>query len=78
MSINLYPIFLPLSLPHLNHGGGGLLTKSCLNLATTWTVVCQAPLSMEFAGQHWSVLPFPSPGDLPDPGISIADGFFTD
>ena len=34
------------------------------------TVGLQAPLSMEFSRQeHWSGLPFPSPGDLPDPGI---------
>ena len=37
---------------------------------TTWTVACQAPLSMEFSRQaYWNGLPFPSPGDLPDPGI---------
>ena len=35
-----------------------------------WTVVCQAPLSMGFSRQeYWSGLQFPSPGDLPDPGI---------
>ena len=35
-----------------------------------WTVACQAPLSMKFSRQeHWGGLPFPSPGDLPDPGI---------
>ena len=35
-----------------------------------WTVDCQAPLSMEFSGKEYgSGLPFPSPGDLPDPGI---------
>ena len=35
-----------------------------------WTVTHQAPLSMEFSRQeYWSGLPFPSPGDLPDPGI---------
>ena len=35
-----------------------------------WIVVCQAPLSMGFSKQeYWSGLPFPSPGDLPDPGI---------
>ena len=51
-------------------GGGGLVTKSCLTLATPWTVACQAPLSMGFSRQeYWSGLPFPSPGDLPDPGI---------
>ena len=38
--------------------------------ATPWTVVCQAPLSMGFSRQEYcSGLPFPSPGDLPDPGI---------
>ena len=37
---------------------------------TPWTVAYQAPLSMGFSGQeYWSGLPFPSPGDLPDPGI---------
>ena len=51
-------------------GGDGLVTKSCLTLATSWTVACQAPLSMGFSRQeYWSGLPFPSPGDLPDPGI---------
>ena len=39
-------------------------------LATPWTVARQAPLSMEFSRQkYWSGLPFPPPGDLPDPGI---------
>ena len=38
--------------------------------ATTWTVAYQAPQSMGFSRQqYWSGLPFPSPGDLPDPGI---------
>jgi len=37
---------------------------------TPWTGACQAPLSVEFSRQeYWSGLPFPSPGDLPDPGI---------
>ena len=37
---------------------------------TLWTVACQPPLSMGFFRQeYWSGLPFPSPGDLPDPGI---------
>ena len=54
--------------------------------ATPWTVACQAPLSMEFSRQeYWSGLPFPSPGDLPDPRIepvsfafpALAGGFFT-
>ena len=37
---------------------------------TPWTVACQAPLSMEFSRQeYWSGLPFPPPGNLPDPWI---------
>ena len=40
------------------------------SLATPWTVDHKAPLSMEFSRQEdWSGLPFPSPGDLPNPGI---------
>ena len=48
-----------------------LLHFSNKNLLTTlWTVVYQAPLSMGFSLQeYWSGLPFPSPGDLPNPGI---------
>ena len=48
-----------------------------------WTVACQAPLSMGFdQREYWSGLPFPSPGDLPNPGIepaspALASGFFT-
>ena len=43
--------------------------KSCLTLVTSWTVACQAPLSMGFSRQeYWSAQPFPSPGDLPNPG----------
>ena len=53
---------------------------------TLWTVAGQAPLSLGFSRQeYWSGLPFPAPGDLPDPGIepvslmspALADGFFT-
>ena len=48
---------------------GGLVTKSCQTLATPWTLAHQAPLSMGCPRQEqWSVLPFPSPGDLPIPG----------
>ena len=51
-----------------------LVTKSCPTLlGTPWTVAHQAPLSMEFSGQgYWSGLPFPSQGNLPDPGIKPA------
>ena len=38
--------------------------------ATPWTVAYQAPPSMGFSRQeYWSGVPFPSPGDLADPGI---------
>ena len=47
-----------------------LVAQSCPTLAAPWTVALQAPLSMGFFRQeNWSGLPFPSPGDLPDPGI---------
>ena len=43
---------------------------ACLTLCDPITVACQAPLSMGFPKQeYWSGLPFPSPGDLPNPGI---------
>ena len=46
--------------------------QSCLTLATPWTVAHQAPLSMGLPRQdYWSGLPFPSPGDLLDPGIKL-------
>ena len=65
--------------------------KACVHsrvrlFATTWIVISQGPPSMEFSKQeYWSELPFPSPGDLPDPGIepespvssTLAGGFFT-
>ena len=53
---------------------------------TPWTVALQAPPSMGFSRQeYWGRLSFPSPGDLPDPGIkpafpatpALAGGFFT-
>ena len=53
------------------------------SFATPWTVACQASPSMGFSRQeYWSGLPFPSPGDLPDPGMehrspALAGGFFT-
>ena len=49
---------------------GGLVIKLCPTLVTLWTVALQAPLSMGVSRQeYWSGLPFPSPGDLPNPGI---------
>ena len=56
--------------PFMQYGGDGLDAKSCLTLASPWTVVHQAPLSMGSSRQeYWTGLPFPTPGDLPDPGI---------
>ena len=48
-----------------------LVTESCLTLCNPIDyIACQAPLSMEFPRQeYWNGLPFPSPGDLPNPGI---------
>ena len=44
--------------------------KSLSESVIPWSVVYQAPLSMGYSRQeYWSGLPFPSPGDLPDPGI---------
>ena len=49
------------------------------SFATPWTVTPQAPLSMGFPSKkYWSELPFPFPGDLPEPtSPELADGFFT-
>ena len=53
-----------------NGGGVGLAAKSFPTPATTWTGACQAPLPTGFSSQeYWSGLLFPSPGDLPNPGI---------
>ena len=58
-----------------------LCVLSCFShvrlFATPWTVVHQAPLSMGFSRQeHWSGLPCPPPGDLPDPGTEPASPVF--
>ena len=58
----------------------------CAKLIQLCPTLCQAPLSMGFSRQeYWNGLPFPPPGDLPDPGIKpkslvspeLAGGFFT-
>ena len=58
----------------------------CRLFETLWTIADHAPLSTGFSTQeHWSGLPCPPPGDLPDPGIehrsvaspALAGGFFT-
>ena len=52
------------------YGGGCLVAKPCMTLVTPWTVAPQAALSIGFSRQEfWSMLPFPSPGDLPNPKI---------
>ena len=49
---------------------GSEVAQSCPTLCDLWTVAHQAPPSMGFSKQeYWSGLPFPSPGEFPDPGI---------
>ena len=89
----LRPSGLPLKGP-CDHTGAIQVIQNNLHLcaqslsrvqlfATPWTVACQATLSMGFSRQeHWSGLPCPPPGRLPDPGIEpaspvLAGGFFT-
>ena len=64
---------LPSEPPHQGKPGLNSEVKSLSRVrlfATPWTVAYQAPQSMEFSRQeYWSGLLFPSPGDLPNPGI---------
>ena len=70
---------------HLDHGLHGCsAAKSCLTLCDPMDYIAhQTSLSMGFSRQeYWSGFPFPSPGDLPDPGIepmfhALAGEFFT-
>ena len=58
---------------HWRHLGGWKWSRSVLSplFMTPWTVALQAPPSMGFSRQkYWRGSPFPSPGDLPDPGIA--------
>ena len=70
---------------HFKTGGSSIMNTWCLGKAHSCVLRCvqlseppstaarQAPLSMEFSKQeYWSGLPFPSPGDLPNPGIKPA------
>ena len=71
----------------VSHIAGGFFTiwttKEAPEMLNPEVVACKAPLTMEFSRQeYWSELPFPSPGDLPNPGIelgspALAGGFFT-
>ena len=46
------------------------VAQSCPTLCNPWTIAYQAPPSLGFSRQkYWRGLPFPSPGDLPNPGI---------
>ena len=60
-----------------------LIRKSCLTFGTPWAIAHQAPPFMGFPRQeYWSGLSFPSPWDLPGPGIepgssALFRGFFT-
>ena len=69
------PFLVSFPIPSLYYPPWSRMCVSCSVVSNSlqthgWTVVCQAPLSMEFSGQeYWSGLPFPSPGDLLDPGI---------
>ena len=61
-----------------------LVAKWCLTFVTPWTMARQAPPSMGFSRQeYWSGLPFPSPGDFPNPGSeprspALPDDLLTD
>ena len=76
--------------PSPNHSEWMVVELSCLSrvqlFATPWTGAHQAPLPMGFSRQeYWNGLPFPSPGDIPNPGIEavslispvLAEVFFT-
>ena len=62
----------------------GVHFQSCPLCATSWAIARQAALSMGFSREeHWSGLPFPLPGDFPNPGMTptcpspaLAGGFF--
>ena len=60
---------------HLSQEGINACVPSCSRhvFKTLWTIASQAPLTMEFSRQeYWNRLQFPSPGDLPNPGIKLA------
>jgi len=80
MSDSLQPhgLYIPWNSPGQNTGEGSHsqseseVAQSCPTLCDPWTVAYQGPLSVGFSRQeYWSGLPFPSPGDLPNPGIEL-------
>ena len=75
-----FSLSLGFQFPHLLF----VYSLSCVGLfETPWTTDHQAPLSMRILREeYWRGLPFPPPGDIPDPGIepvspALAGGFFT-
>ena len=77
---NTFPVLLAFGYEYLRWPGGICNTAAIVQslsfvrlFATPWTVAHQAPLSTGLPRQeHWSGLPFPPPGDLPDLGIEPA------
>ena len=60
------------------HPQEGLVAQSCVILCDPRNCNLQDPLSIQFSKQdHWSRLPFPSPGGLPDPGIEHGSPILT-
>ena len=69
-SLLMYLFFSSFISSWLNDGGGGSVAQWCPTLVTPWPVTWQSLLSVGLPKQeNWSGLPFPSPGDLPNPGI---------
>ena len=65
-------MYFSLILPQLLSLCSGAVLCDVQLFVTAWTVACQAPLSMEFSRQEYSNKSFPTPGNLPDPGIKAA------
>ena len=70
---NVIGSFLYTDLTHRNLAACVLSRYLVRLFSIPWTVACQAPLSLGFSRQKfWSGLPFASPEDLPNPGITPA------
>ena len=70
---NLIPGLWLLAMPNSSSGSVLCVLSHVQLFFTPWTVAPQDPLSMRFPRlEYWSGLPFPSPGDLPDPGMEPA------
>ena len=81
--ITMRPFFTPTNIYLTNTLLSHSVTQSCLILCDPMVTKIISPQSMGFHGQeYWSGLPFPPPGDLPNPEIyhmspALAGGFFT-